>query len=65
MFYHVHRGHYLLNIGVEILLPTEAGIFYNVQREDRICKLCNRNQMGDELHFILHCKSLSEKEKDS
>ena len=45
-------------------LPIETGIFHNIQREDRIYKLCNSNQISDEFHFILQCKSLSE-DKDS
>ena len=51
----------MLNIGADIFqLPIETGIFNNIQREDRIYKLCNSNQIGDEFHFILQCKSLSE-----
>ena len=25
---------------------------------ERLCKLCNSGQIGDEFHFILECKSL-------
>jgi hypothetical protein len=41
-------------------LPIETGIFQNIPREDRICSLCNANQIGDEYHFLLQCTSLSD-----
>ena len=36
-------------------IPVEAGIFFSVEREDRICKLCSCNTVGDELHYIFYC----------
>jgi hypothetical protein len=32
--------------------------------EERICNLCNNNQMEDEIHFLLLCPSYEEKRKD-
>ncbi len=36
-------------------LRVETGRFVNERREDRICKLCNLNQVEDQLHFVFHC----------
>ena len=36
-------------------LRVETGRFVNEKREDRICRLCNLNQIEDQLHFVFHC----------
>ena len=40
-------------------LPIEYGRWGNIQRNARICPICNSNDIGDEFHYILQCKSLS------
>ena len=37
-------------------LPIETGRWFNVLRENRICKLCNTN-IGDEYHYLFNCKN--------
>ena len=37
-------------------LPIETGRWFNVLRENRICKLCNTN-IGDEYHYLFSCKN--------
>jgi len=34
-------------------LPVEVGCWKNVNYEDRKCKLCDSNFVGDEFHYIL------------
>lgn len=36
-------------------LPIVAGRYANIPREERICKLCNLNVIGDEYHYLLIC----------
>ncbi len=36
-------------------LRIETGRYVNEKREDRICTLCNMNQIEDQLHFVFHC----------
>ena len=36
-------------------LPIETGRWFNIPRENRICKLCNSKDIGDEFHYLLKC----------
>ena len=36
-------------------LPIESGRWQNADRNMRICKLCDKNENGDEFHYILEC----------
>ena len=36
-------------------LEIETGRYKNITREERICKNCNLNEIGDEYHFFLKC----------
>ena len=36
-------------------LAIETGRYKNIQLENRICILCNRNEIEDECHFLLNC----------
>jgi hypothetical protein len=36
-------------------LEIETGRYQNITREERICKNCNLNEIGDEYHFFLKC----------
>jgi len=36
-------------------LPVEVGCWTNINYEDRKCKLCESNCVGDEFHYILEC----------
>jgi hypothetical protein len=35
-------------------LNIETGKFYNLDRHERMCSMCNLNVVEDEYHFILH-----------
>ncbi len=35
--------------------PIEIGSYSNIPRNQRICSLCNDNQMGDGYHYLLVC----------
>jgi hypothetical protein len=37
-------------------LPIEQGKWNNIGRSNRWCILCNKNEIGDEIHYILKCK---------
>ena len=39
-------------------MPIETGRWFNIERDDRICHLCN-SDVGDEFHYIFSCTSLS------
>lgn len=36
-------------------LPIEIGRWFNIPRENRICKLCTCNEIGDEFHYLFKC----------
>ena len=36
-------------------LPNVTGRYNNINVEDRICTLCNQNDIGDEFHYLLKC----------
>jgi hypothetical protein len=41
-------------------LEIEVGRYNNINRENRICKLCNQNTIESEYHFLLCCTRYSE-----
>ena len=36
-------------------LIIETGRWYNIEKHDRVCTLCNEGLLGDECHYILEC----------
>jgi len=36
----------------------EKGSYKNIPADKRFCKLCNKNVIEDEIHFLLQCPSL-------
>ena len=34
----------------------------NIERNERICLLCNRNELGDEFNYMFNCDILSQKQ---
>ena len=36
-------------------LNIEFGRYRNIERSQRLCKVCNANEIEDEFHFILRC----------
>ena len=39
-------------------LDIESGRYKNITREERICKNCNLNEIGNEYHFFLKCTAI-------
>ena len=37
-------------------LPIEKGRFLNIERNECICLLCNKNELGDEFHYLFNCE---------
>ena len=37
------------------MLPIETGSHHNITRAERLCKLCMKQELGDEFHYILVC----------
>ena len=44
-------------------LPIECGRWCNVSREDRICTLCLKNEIGDEFHYLFSCDNFNNQRK--
>lgn len=44
-------------------LPIEQGRFYGIDRDDRICNICNCNSIGDEFHYLLECSFFENERK--
>ena len=40
-------------------LPIEIGRWNNTNRINRMCTHCNKNELGDEFHYILDSHSLN------
>ena len=45
-------------------LPIEIGRWQGIERHNRICTLCNSNEIGDEYHYILQCPSLNQERRE-
>ena len=44
-------------------LPIETGRWRNIVRENRLCTLCNDQEIGDEYHYIFKCNFFSNERK--
>ena len=44
-------------------LPIETGRWHGVSRHDRLCHLCDSNDIGDEYHYIMLCKAFDSERK--
>ena len=44
-------------------LPIECGRWSNIQREDRMCTLCSKHEIGDEFHYLFSCDNFNNKRK--
>ena len=42
----------------------ETGRWQNIDREDRICNLCNEGLVGDEFHYLLECNYFNDDRKN-
>jgi hypothetical protein len=45
-------------------LPIDIGRWQNIERNNRICLLCDTNTIGDEFHYILHCRYFEHNRKN-
>jgi hypothetical protein len=43
------------------VLYIGKGRWSNIPRENRYCEFCQKNQIGDEYHYIFECTNLSAK----
>ena len=41
-------------------LEIESGRWVNIPRKEGICNHCNKQEIGDEFHYILKCTSLQQ-----
>jgi hypothetical protein len=39
-------------------LPIEIGRWQVIERHNRTCNICDKNEIGDEFHYVLQCPSL-------
>ena len=40
-------------------MPIVAGRYSNTPLDDRICKICQMNEIGDEFHYLFNCTFFS------
>ena len=40
-------------------LPIERGRYKNIELKNRTCKMCNADDIGDEFHLLMKCKSVT------
>ena len=43
-------------------LPVESGRYNNIPFDERTCKLCNLNEVGNEQHYLMQCSNTMFKE---
>ena len=60
---HQRSAYIKLRCGV-LPLEIETGRYHGVALEDRICKLCDLNQVEDETHFLINCPLYSDYRRD-
>ena len=44
-------------------MPIVIGRHKNIPRNERFCNLCNKNQIGDEFHYLFQCGFFLEERK--
>ena len=44
-------------------LPVQKERFFNVPRSERVCTFCDREEVGDEFHYLFICDALYEQRK--
>ena len=44
-------------------LPIETGRWHNLDRDNRLCHLCDSNDLGDEYHYIMVCSAFKVERK--
>ena len=44
-------------------VPVVTGRFNGIERQNRICTLCNLNKIGDEFHYLFECPKLESNRK--
>ena len=44
-------------------LPVVTGRFNGIERQNRICTLCNLNKIGDEFHYLFECPKIESNRK--
>ena len=47
---------YICKCSLSHKLPIEKGHFLNIERNERICLLCNKNELGDEFRYLCNCE---------
>ena len=45
-------------------LPIEVGRWENIVYEDRKCNFCEKNELGDEFHYLFICSYFQNERKD-
>ena len=50
-----HRYFFLLSLPLPLPLGIETGRFVNLPLEQRLCKICNIEDIEDEWHFLFKC----------
>ena len=45
-------------------LPIEKGRFINIERNQRVCHLCNNGLLGDEYHYLMECSYFNNDRKN-
>ena len=48
---------FLVRCNISKRFRIGTGRYDNLQRDERLCNLCNCNRIEDETHFLLHCPS--------
>ena len=43
------------NTRVNDIKMNETGRWYNISRNDRLCHLCDSNDIGGEFHYVMTC----------
>ena len=44
-------------------MPIVSGRYKNIPRQERICNICEKDQIGDEFHYLFQCNALEVQRK--
>jgi hypothetical protein len=50
--------HKKLHRKLKKLNPTKNCVNQGIERQNRTCNICDKNEIGDEFHYVLQCPSL-------
>ena len=58
IFYDKSCNNFIIELIINIFsysVSCVSGIFLNIEKEERICPICDSNDVADEFHYLFNC----------